>query len=81
MKKLPFERPDLKERYPCACAECQQIIYVAPSMMMSEFGENIGSGQCPKCQAYLHLEIDDANSAIVSELFDKYLERETSIIN
>lgn len=77
MTKLWFKPADLKQRYSCLCAGCKQEIFVAPSMMMSEFGENTGSGKCPKCHEFLHLEIDQANSSMVSELFDKFAAQQT----
>lgn len=81
MPKLTFKRVELKERYPCVCVGCQETIHVAPSMMMSEFGKNTGSGTCPKCQAYLHLEINADNASITSELFEEFVKRETSEVN
>lgn len=46
------------KRYPFDCPQCGKGMSAAPSIMMTEFGINSGTGTCIYCKAFLHLEIE-----------------------
>lgn len=80
--KEPFDgnfHPDLegealKEKYDFLCPKCGADIGLKPSIMMTAFGWNVGSGTCPKkeCGAFFHLEINDTNDGANVILNDDY---------
>lgn len=72
--EVDLPRTHFKKRYDCECSVCGQKLIIAPSMMMTEFGHNSGSGNCTNCQTFLHLKIypDLAGEFIISEQYPKY---------
>lgn len=62
-------RTHFKKEYDCKCFVCGEQFTIVPSLMMIEFGMNIGSCTCYKCKTLLRLKIypDLAGEIIVSE--------------
>jgi len=67
-----------KKRYDFTCPTCGATLWAKPSMMMTEFGINSGTGSCLKCKTFLHLEIvpDIYGEEMKAEKWDNYLERQ-----
>jgi len=70
-----MKRKKFKERYDFICAKCGEEMWIAPSMMMTQFGLNQGHGSCLKCKTFLHLEItpDIYGEEMISQIWDEWL--------
>jgi len=56
------------------CCKCDLPFQIFPSMSM-QMGVNTGHVTCPKCKAFLHVEILEGNEAW-TEPWEKYIDRE-----
>ena len=76
--KQEFKRENFKKTYDFKCAKCGHKQWAKPSMMMTQFGMNQGSGSCLKCKEFLHLEIEGGidGEKMVSMVWDDYLKKE-----
>jgi hypothetical protein len=78
MSKNEDNRPRLK----CTCPVCGNIFYACKSILMEAFGVNSGSGSCPECSTFFHLEADENNKSMVLTKWDDYLkERKDGVEN
>lgn len=55
------------------CCQCQHPMSIAASIAML-MGMNTGHVTCPKCHAFLHVEVLEGNEAW-TELWNDYVER------
>lgn len=55
------------------CCKCEHPMQIRPSIAMM-MGMNTGHAGCPKCQAFLHVEILEGNEAW-TEPWNDYIER------
>jgi transcription elongation factor Elf1 len=69
-----FEKlTELKSQYSFSCAVCAHSQYFNPSIFM-RLGMNTGFGSCSKCEANLHLEIDESTGFGLSQSWSEYIE-------
>lgn len=76
--KQKFKREYFKKRYDFICCNCGTKLWANPSMSMTAFGRNSGTGSCLKCGEFLHLEIEGGldGENMISMLWDDFLKRE-----
>jgi len=55
------------------CSQCSHEFYIGPSLAM-QMGMNTGHAGCPKCRAFLHIEVLEGDVAW-SELHSTWLEK------
>lgn len=76
-----MKRKTFKKRYDFTCPKCGMESWAAPSMMMTEFGNNSGHGGCLECETFLYLEIEgglDGEKMLAVE-WNKFLENRKKI--
>ena len=75
--KQKFKRECFKKSYDFTCSNCGHEQWAKPSMMMTQFGINSGSGSCLKCGEFLHLEIEGGidGENMISMLWDDFLKK------
>jgi len=67
---------DTRLRYKGICPVCGAELWICKSIMMIDFGQNMGHGSCYQCNTFLHLTFNEDQQAFDTETWDDYMKRE-----
>ena len=75
--KQKLKREYFKKSYDFVCCKCGYEQYAIPSIFMTGFGINSGSGACLNCKEFLHLEIEGGidGEKMISTLWDEHIKK------
>ena len=62
-------------RYKGICPVCGAVLWIQPSIAMSEGWHNGGHGSCFQCKTFLHLVFNPDEKEFEAEEFSKYAKR------
>ena len=78
-----MKREYFKKSYDFVCCKCGYVQYARPSILMTGFGINSGSGDCLNCKEFLHLEIEGGidGEKMISMLWDEHIKKIIEVKN
>lgn len=62
------------KRHPTICCECGHEFPIGASISM-QMGSNSGHATCPKCDTFLHISLNEHQTAAISEEWCAWLAR------